>query len=275
MKRLLTGIGFAALAATALVLSPSVRAAPQILGLVASAEPIKLSCENGHCTAELSSFCLQAHRKAPHPGTAYLPAKRADLSLVVTADDGTTKTFPAKRFVRVASLRSYATVSISLPESTLRALGGNSAAIKVGRLAAIVPVARPTDAVAMSADEIANFTGPVRAIADGLRDSASAAMVAVRLSNTLINALPMGRPASDSQYQEIWDRSVRNLPPGNGSAKAIRYLKREYSDCRFVATFNENDPVLHTGVRTCLEGVHDEFMQDFTEKVWKAIGAGS
>ena len=47
------------------------RAAPQILDLVASAEPVTLTCRDGACTAEFSAFYLQKHRTAPRRRTAH------------------------------------------------------------------------------------------------------------------------------------------------------------------------------------------------------------
>ena len=275
MNRRLIGISLAAFAATALMLAPPAYAASQILGLIASAEPTKLTCENGLWSAEFSSFCLQEHRKAPNPGTAYVPSKGSDLSLIVTAADGTTKTLPAARFVKVESLRTFTAVSVSLTESTLRALGGKSVAIKVGKMASVVPVASPTDTQPMSAAEIIQFTGPVRAMAETVRNPASAAMMTAQLSNSLVNTLPISRPPSDSEYQQIWDRAVRNLPPGDGTSEALRYLKREYRDCRFIASLDGGYSMFGTSVRTCIGGVHDEIMQDFTKEVWKTVRTGS
>ena len=51
------------------------QAAPQILGLMASAEPVPMTCVDGTCTAELSSVCLQQQRPTPLTGTVYRPAK--------------------------------------------------------------------------------------------------------------------------------------------------------------------------------------------------------
>ena len=52
----------------AIVLAPltvgtmNANAAPQMLGVVASAEPMPLRCEGGVCSIELSSFCLEKER---------------------------------------------------------------------------------------------------------------------------------------------------------------------------------------------------------------------
>lgn len=275
MNRHSIAISIAASAVAALMLSPRAHAASQILGLIASAEPTKLTCENGLCAAEFSSFCLQEHRKAPNPGTAYVPGKDSDIRLIVTAADGSTKTMPAGRFVKLKSLRTFTTVSISLTESTLRALGGKSAAIKVGKLASVVPVANPTDAKPLSAAEIRQFIGPVRVLAETVRDPYAVAMVAAKLSNSLVNMLPISRAPRDSAYQQIWDRAVGELPAGAVTVEAVRYLKREYRDCKFIAAMEQGLPAEGTSVRTCIGGVHDELMQDFTSNVWKSVRTGS
>ena len=43
---------------------------PQALGLVATAEPAPMQCRDGLCTAYISAFCLEEHRKSPRARTA-------------------------------------------------------------------------------------------------------------------------------------------------------------------------------------------------------------
>jgi hypothetical protein len=58
-------------------------AAPQILGLVAQAQPTQLKCEGGVCKAEFSTVCLQEHRQSPILGAAYKASGLSSLSLAV------------------------------------------------------------------------------------------------------------------------------------------------------------------------------------------------
>ena len=93
-------------------------AAPQILGLVAAAQPIPLTCEGGVCRAEVSAVCLQQHRKSPEPGTAYLPAQGTEIALT-----GAGKSVSVAGLVKMTSVRGFTSVSVSLAQATVRALG--------------------------------------------------------------------------------------------------------------------------------------------------------
>ncbi len=45
-------------------------AAPQILAVIASVEPVTLQCERGECGAEFTVYCIEQRRSSPEPGTA-------------------------------------------------------------------------------------------------------------------------------------------------------------------------------------------------------------
>ena len=83
-----------------------VAAAPQILGLVATAAPMPQTCGDGVCAAEFSAFCLHRHRTMPVAGIAYRPAEGAELTLTVTGPGGVkrSETVPSLTHARVGSL---------------------------------------------------------------------------------------------------------------------------------------------------------------------------
>jgi hypothetical protein len=121
--------------------STSSFAAPQVLGLIASAEPIPLTCEDGMCSAEISSTCLQKSRSAPVLGTAYKPAKDTQITLVVTDASGAQKTLPVAKHVEINSFSMYHSVVIRVPEKFVTGPGNGKASLSVGRLASAIPVA--------------------------------------------------------------------------------------------------------------------------------------
>ena len=89
-------------------------AAPQILGLVATADtPTELKCSNGTCSAEFSAICLQQGREAPKNGTPYRIVDTAALAIVVTGKDGAQRRLPATGLT-ISNARSYAAVTISI-----------------------------------------------------------------------------------------------------------------------------------------------------------------
>ena len=57
----------------------SAEAAPQALGIVASLEPTKMTCDAAGCRAEVTAFCLQQARDNPPAKMTYRPVEGADL----------------------------------------------------------------------------------------------------------------------------------------------------------------------------------------------------
>lgn len=64
------------------------QAAPQILGLIATATPLPLQCADGVCSVEVSGICLQENRPAPETGTAYKAVPGAAITLASRHDKG-------------------------------------------------------------------------------------------------------------------------------------------------------------------------------------------
>ena len=140
------GILFAALALPAL-LAGRAEAAPQLLGLVASnGVPTPLQCKGGVCGGFFSSFCLQQYRPAPLIYTEYRLAPPGGLTLLVTRADSTQLRLPAEGLVTIRSEIDFSSVTMSIPEARLKALGAVSAAIEVAPLTSILPVPVAGDA---------------------------------------------------------------------------------------------------------------------------------
>ena len=143
MRTIFCFVGFILLAIFVSHPAPSA-AAPQILGLVAASAPTTLNCENGNCSAEFSSFCLQANRMAPKPGRKYVMASNSGVEILVTLGDGTTRTMAARKLVSVKSVRGFSSVRISVPERQIANLNQGQTvrriAVKISPLASLVPV---------------------------------------------------------------------------------------------------------------------------------------
>lgn len=274
MKPLSIIVGIVAVSAAMLSTSPRAYAAPQILGLIAVLEPTKLTCQNGQCSAQFSSFCLQEHRKAPNPGTAYVPSDNADLKLVVTMQDGTSKILPAGRYIRVKSERDFTLVRIGVAESKLHELGAVRAAIQVGGLSSLVPVPQSEDKHPQTAFEIAQFTGPRRVRAASVINAKSYASMVALFSNDMVNSLPRSRAARSDEIDEAWRRAIAKLPESVDRDRALDVMRREVRDCRFIVESEIGSDYRHSTIRNCLADVHGEMMLEQTNKVWKSLGAG-
>ena len=116
------------------------QAAPQILGLAATAAPLPLQCADGVCSVEVSGICLQKHRPAPDAGTAYRAVSGADITLMPRQGKGQSVAVANK--VEIVSLRTFSAVSVRLPESLVRDLVGDpaDASLSIGPLVSALPV---------------------------------------------------------------------------------------------------------------------------------------
>jgi hypothetical protein len=249
-------------------------AAPQILGLVATAEPTALVCAEGTCSAEFSSFCLQDNRVPPRSGTAYTVARGESLTLVVTAADGSRRRLPAAGLVRVVSARAYMAVTVSLAERDLKALGATGAAITVGQQVSLVPVPEPGDPWPLTEDDVAAATGPNRAGAANFFDRGGELPVAARITNRLINAAPSDGPLGPQERDgpgrdDLWRRVV-GTDPAAAADPGTRSAARSFARCRDLVAEGG-----HSTLRRCLEQQHDALMVETNGEFWQTLGAGS
>jgi hypothetical protein len=242
------------------------QAAPQILGLIASTEPVPMTCVDGTCTAELSSVCLQQHRPTPSTGTVYRPAKGTQITLTVIGPNGVARRLPVAAALGFISLRQFSVVKVSLPEATVRRLGNGAATISVGARASVIPVVIEGDPEPQSAGEIARYTGPLRTLAERAFEHDSARVGATRILNQMVNRLPERSNAGIEDVGSLWKQTVAK----NVTAETQKFLKRAVEDCR---------ETLRTGVmsnlRSCLSYHHDYLSGENTNNAWRAMNPGS
>ena len=238
-------------------------AAPQILGLVASAKPIPLKCEAGVCRAEVSAVCLQKHRKSPEPGTAYLPAEGTEIGLT-----GSGKSVPVAGLVKMTSVRSFTSVSVSLPEAMVRALGlePGKVHLRIGAMASAVPVPVAGDVNPLGAAEIARYTGPLRPAAEGAIKG-DKTLTASDILNQMINRLPFSRPVGAAEISPALAGATGT--DGIAGVQTKRLLAAALEECR-----NQIRTERTPGLRACLGNQHDILISGTTQKVWKALQPG-
>ncbi len=256
---------FAAFPLTVIALSPA-QGAPQILGLIASNEPVPMTCANGICTAELSSVCLQQHRPTPSTGTVYRPAKGTQITLTVTGSNGVVRRLPVAAALGFISLRQFSAVRVSLPEAAVRRLGNGMATLSISPMASVVPVAIAGDPEPQSAGEIARYTGPLRTLAERAFERDSARVNATRILNRMVNRLPENSNFGIEKVGSLWQRTV-----GKGvTDETQKFLQHAVEDCR---------ETLRTGVmadlRSCLSYHHDYLSGENTTNAWEAMNPGS
>jgi hypothetical protein len=244
-------------------------AAPQILGLVATADtPTELKCVNGTCSAEFSAICLQQGREAPKNGTPYAAVDSAALTFVVTGKDGVQTRLPAAGLA-ISSARSYAAVTIRIPESAVRALGGDRVAVEVGQGAALTPVAKAGDPEPQTQQDIAGAIKTYRAVGQATLADSSPLAHGYRGMMAMVNALPRGEPQrTDMQESRLARDTLRSV---GMPAEARAFTEERLEFCE-----NLTSSGWHTGgLRPCLQQQHDAFITNKNHAYWNAAGAGS
>ncbi len=266
----LYAIGLAALAAVAAPISAGPAwAAPQMLGLVASAQAIPLSCEENGCHAYLSAFCLQQARPVPTPGIAYEPANDTDIALLAIKENGETESLPGAAFLAFTSERGYTSVKASMalvPED----LGAIRLALVVGEGAALVPIAVAGDPDPLSGEEIELAVGALRRAAEPFFGASGGEAGAARITTAMIRALPeRGRGPADRPEagDKAWVDAVDETLAAGVSPDALAIARAAHDACRVQVTAG-----VFFSMRRCLEGAHDRQMVRTNVRFWQSVG---
>ena len=264
--------------ALALALAPlalaGARAAPQVLALVASAEPVPMVCRNGACSVEMSAFCLQPEWRAPVEGTVYYLRGGEGIRVLATTRDGETLTFTAAELgLEVESARTHTAVRLSVPVEKMQAHNLRSAAIEVGRGVSLVPEAVPGDPRPHSEQDIAIAIGPLRALGTLLVDEGGDPVAAARIANRLISALPARGRTDDKARATLWRRVMGDeaaaVGSGAVSAAAMSLARGAYQDCHGRTMGGM------MSLRECLGAAHDRFIGGLNDSYWDAAKTGS
>ena len=239
-------------------------AAPQVLAALATDGGIPLTCADGVCEADISTFCLQRNRPAPDVGATYTPAAPGAISLVVTDATGAERRLPAEAHVVFEERRGFTAVSARLGEDVLAALGAVSARIEVGANASLVPVPRKGDPDPLTAGEIARAVGPLRTLGSRVVDG-SADAKAARVVGRMVNALPRKGRVGPARRAALWEEVTGEEGIDATESPALSRAMAEYDWCtESIEGFRFNS------LRHCLELRHDRLMRDLSIDYWNA-----
>ena len=126
-------------AAALAVLPATANAAPQLLGVVATSQPLKLECGAETCAVELSTFCLQSERDTPDRHYVYTPHDLSVFKLVAINDAGETSEVPLTA-AKVRAERGYTAARIEFSVRDLKAKGLNAKSLHVAEGGVLVPM---------------------------------------------------------------------------------------------------------------------------------------
>ena len=244
-------------------------AAPQILGVSAAIDPIPMSCEQGKCSVELASFCLQKKRDDPNPGDAYTIFNRDGVNLHLTASDGRVWSVSAAEHVRVTVERSFTAVKVEMDEKTLSGLGAEKVELSVAEGVSLIPVPVAGDADPITERELAYVTDNLRTKAKRWMAGDTPKPVAISIINRIVNATPKTGRMETAAREGLWDDVVGEARSDMSNAGVQKALEM-YGACKFRVGVGR-----YFNMRSCLEVKQDSLMLDMNTHYWQSIDAGS
>ena len=255
----------AALAPLLLILGASqVAAAPQILAVIASAEPVTLQCERGECRAEFSVYCIEKLRSSPLPGTVYSFHDPNTLVLDGVRRDGSTIRLAGSELLTITTERGHTAVRMSLPSRVLRQFDLASVRVSVGAGASLIPQPIAGDRWPHTEIDITLATGPLRTAAAAIVDNGGAKIEAARVTLRLVNSLPRAGRATQGERDQVWARFAL---PADADASAL--AKAGFENCSVTTKSGM------MSLRQCLGSLHDTLIGGLNTQYWESIETGS
>lgn len=263
------GFMFVSVFTVMLVVAGAAQAAPQMLAVVATAEPMPMDCKDGTCTASLSSICLQEERPSPKNGTAYTPVDMDAFEVVLTDRRGEQHAISAADAgLNIENSRSYFAVRAQLSPDLLKTYGAIGATINVRADATLVPEPLPGDSSPITAHEIAHIAKGLRPLAERWIGNEQAKTAAAQTLNRWINEIATATSANDV-IGELKQSAKRG-----GTGVFTGDVERFVSE---VVGFCEDDLKRDrtASMDRCLEHWHDHLMYDLNTDYWDGIKPGS
>ena len=269
-SHLVAGILFGALITVALLLSTgAAHAAQQSLGLIATAQPVPLTCNDNGCVAELSSFCLQEEREAPSHHTPYHVVGGDGLWLHLTDIDGGRRTVPAKSFARLVSTRGFTAIEANVSTADMASLGAVKVSIEVGNLVTLFPAPVLDDPNPITAAEAEHVKGPARKLAASIFESPDRLGDNINILDRAINSKTSLSHLSDQGRRDFW-KQLAGVPLDLAVDRSTRRAAEVFTGC-----LDEFWRKREFGFRVCLESGRYEMLTNATFQLWSAQTAGS
>ncbi|MDF1793343.1 MAG: hypothetical protein P1U88_15625 [Thalassobaculaceae bacterium] len=245
---------------------------PQVLGLVAHATPIPLSCDGVVCQALVSSFCLQEDRPAPADGQAYDTAGSGYVTLVARKADGSTREFSGAGLLAYVSDGHFTRTRITMDASRLASLDATEVSVRIAPMVSLIPIgAGPVPAEIAERDRETAFGEPRFTAADFFHPGKSRPDAAVTLTR-MINHLPAAmsggvdpRAIDPFKRAALWDHVSASGGLQGLSTDGIARAKSELDRCGQYAEMG-----FKLTLRGCLESAHDRTMREVNDDLWEA-----
>jgi len=244
-------------------LSGPVQAEPQILGVVATSAPIPMRCENGECTANLATFCLEPDRYQPSGGDAYRPADTTKLQ--ITRLDAQGQPVIIDTPARYQSDYYYTSIQVVVPEA---AVGDGALFITALPGAALLPVPAANDENLHTPDQISQALGQARSLASAYFENGDPDVEGAQLLNRALSLLPPHGRVADAERERIWQSTLKSS--GQISAKGKARGADLYETCEKTADLAD-----YYTMRGCLKRQNRQLLVNPNAEFWRLLKTGS
>jgi len=243
------------------------RADFQALGVVATNQPSSMDCQDGLCTAYLSTFCLEKDRPPPPNRTTYRPAEGTTITLIVETADGRTLRLAGNDWLRFETRTNYTGVLAITDETRTGKLDAVKISVDVSPLASLLPVVENGGDNPHSAAEVALAIGPYRQAAQHYFDKTAPRSEAVAFAADLINALPRSGNVAEARQKTIVAGARAAFAKSNTSPEARAEVDRLIDVChvRFPRRW-------HMSMRLCIEHEHGTLQVLTNNAFWESLG---
>ena len=246
------------------------QAQPQSLALVATNGSVELTCDDTRCSAEFSSFCLQADRYSPVRGTKYELAGGGDVRLIGTTMAGRRVSLDPRQVLKFESLRRHLATRVSISRSQVAALGLRTVTVEVRENASLVPLPGQGVGLGMNDFDKEILTGSLRLLGTMIVDADPTRMAAARIANRMINALPRtGRLGAEAGHA-LWRQVVAETTDDNITRLGRKYARNAFELCDYLVNGVGADTL-----RQCLQRKHDTLINELNADYWQAVKTGS
>ncbi len=245
------------------IVARPVAAEPQILGVVATSAPIQMRCENGECTANLATFCLEPDRQQPTAGDAYRPANAAHVQ--ISRIDSQGRRVPVDTPARYFSDYYYTSVQVIVPEA---AAADGDIFISALPGAALLPAPSADGKDPHTPEQTALAVGQARRLASAYFENGDPVVEGAQLLNRALSLLPTQGRVNDDERTRIWQATLDSSGPLSGKGKS--WGANIYEMCQETAKMR-----VYYNMRGCLKRQNRQLLGNPNAELWKSLKTGS
>ena len=255
--------------AAGMLLAPAMaQAAPQLLGVIASASPIKLQCDAGTCAVELTTFCLQSERDTPGRHAVYTAHDLSVFRIVAEDANGKRADVPLGS-AKVSAERGYTAARIEFSVRDLAARGLTPKALSVAAGGILVPMPVAGDPNPIMDGEVEHAMASLQPVANRIFKLHATEVEAIKVVSRVLSEIPAKGRMKKHDRENLWQNTFgetarESIGPGmHRAADVVGYCQYRTSQGRFFS------------VRRCLEQRLDGMMMNVNTEYWKAVKPGS